>query len=444
MKYLNQRFNRSGFILKLLGTKLAVIFVVGLISYFCSPWLHDNVLVPAGVSYNEEIAIATTLAMLTLVPLSLITAWPFMRKEFVWLSSTIHELDIMHIKADCMQLESEHTTLLVENHLRLDKAIGDQLNRVVSDTDASAMALILHVRKLHDEAATLLAYLSNSGLSAHDMEKEIEGSVASIVQISNFVKELPGMIQNDVKTVQSAAIKEIDGLVGFINVIKEISQQTNLLALNAAIEAARAGDAGRGFAVVANEVRKLSDRSAEAAILIEKGLLGAQRTMQEGLRLSPMDKQISEAGEIVGSIRKLQGNYDDIRQYYKNLFVAVTEHNTNLATEIAEMLGRIQYQDVVRQRIERVESAMARRNNILGELPRRLSEPQNCSGLCVTDCYKNLPNRSGMPSEPQIEVKELYEKMTQVLDEYLANEERHAPASNTAGQTNGLPKMELF
>ena len=52
MKYLNQRINRSGFIFKLLGTKLAVIFVVGLISYFCSPWLHDNVLVPAGVSYN--------------------------------------------------------------------------------------------------------------------------------------------------------------------------------------------------------------------------------------------------------------------------------------------------------------------------------------------------------------------------------------------------------
>ena len=364
-----------------------------------------------------------------------------MRKEFIWLSSTLHELDIMHIKTDCMQLESEHTTLLVENHLRLDKAIGDQLNRVVNDTDASAMALILHVRKLHDEAATLLAYLSNSGLSAHDMEKEIEGSVASIVQISNFVKELPGMIQNDVKTVQSAAIKEIDGLVGFINVIKEISQQTNLLALNAAIEAARAGDAGRGFAVVANEVRKLSDRSAEAAILIEKGLMGAQRTMQEGLKLSPMDKQISEAGEIVGSIRKLQGNYDDIRQYYKNLFVAVTEHNTNLASEIAEMLGHIQYQDVVRQRIERVESAMAKRNNVLRELPNRLGEPMDCTGLCHSNCVRESRRRSGKPLS---DVEELYAQMLVVLDEYLENEERHAPTTNAAEQTNGLPKIELF
>ncbi len=405
---------RPGLIYKLLAAKIAAIAITSTIGWFCSPWLHNNVLAPAGVSFAGEIAITALLSMLILIPLAILIAWPFAYEEFKWLSAVIREKE--HDKDVFARLRAEQTTQLIDNHLHLDVAIGTQLDEVVNDTDASAMALILHVRKLHDDAATLLNYLGSSGLFANDMEKGIEGSVASIVKISDFIQELPDLIRVDVKTVQMAAIKEIDGLVGFINVIKEISKQTDLLALNAAIEAARAGDAGRGFAVVAVEVRKLSDRSAEAAIMIEKGLLGAQRTMLEGLKLGPMGKQIADAGEIVGSIRELQNNYEDIRQYYKTLLIVVTEHNTNLAREIAEMLGHIQYQDVVRQRIERLASAMVRRNDLL--------------------------RRSG---EPHADLAELPAQMQVVLNEYKANEERHAPtATNTSGSANGLPKMELF
>jgi methyl-accepting chemotaxis protein len=147
----------------------------------------------------------------------------------------------------------------------------DRLKDVVSHAKESTVTMAERSAGLNEMAGTLAHNATRQAGSVSDIASLMEGMRSNIATTADNSRQTHKLAMKAAEDARQSgesvgtALEAITTITGKITIIEEIARQTNLLALNAAIEAARAGEHGKGFAVVASEVRKLAERSGEAA-----------------------------------------------------------------------------------------------------------------------------------------------------------------------------------
>jgi methyl-accepting chemotaxis protein len=329
----------------------------------------------------DWIRIVVALAVLKFVPLVIVEWWNWtMARRAVSDMWAFGQLNFEEVSRELAARKAVETDIK-ECKPYID-VMHEQIGDSLAESEREVVVVIEQIDTLNAKTSKQREHIARSVKSAGDLTENtqirVENNREVIAAIATQLEAQTNEFKNNFERIRGLA-GDVRALTPLIKVITSIAQQTSLLALNAEIEAARAGSAGRGFAVVANEVRKLAVLSTQAAADIAAKINATCKRVDEEMTHARASLEQHAAGSAMNHLSADLGEMQS--EFCRNsrlLLEVITEVDANYAESVArlsEALGHIQFQDVMRQRMEHVQVALVEMRDHLLRLAERPDRP---------------------------------------------------------------------
>jgi methyl-accepting chemotaxis protein len=265
----------------------------------------------------------------------------------------------MELQSEIQSHQTNGRSLGVEKEAmaRLFGTLGTQVSLAGQEAELAVAKALQSFFAVASKADSLASSAMDSFLSRGEHGVRRASELAEDVVVRLVARMRQDALDMERAAQDSEQLKALgQELEQILATIQKVADQTTLLALNAQIEAARSNENGRAFMVVADEVRQLSSQSREAANRTQalsrqmtavcqataKGLVAsANRTKADALSAE------REVDQMLAAIQESDAT--------KEACVSnIAEASREIGMEIGEIAMALQFQDLLRQRLEHV------------------------------------------------------------------------------------------
>jgi len=328
------------------------MLLVTAISYFIHPVTHRLLPLPndLDVMLTALVSSFSTLAVVLLI-------------YNAFLSKAARHSDDIHQRCSAQNI-------LINNYLRQTVAdlpqynavLGRQLSEAIEQSETALLAVVARIVTVHEKAGYQADRIGTSSNGLMEVTQDQIRKNKQVIQALNaFSCTQSDQLKDNLIRIQKLS-DEMEQMRPMVNDISDIADRTNLLALNAAIEAARAGEAGRGFAVVADEVRRLSTQTNKSAKEIADRITlvtgQAQTETGNARRLIEHDAESQQFRNMAGNLSEIEDRFRAASANLEESIQSIDQSNRVIVEEISIVMGELQFQDVLRQRVEHVNDGL--------------------------------------------------------------------------------------
>ena len=421
----------------LLKRALIVALLVSLgtfvVIYLCNEWWHKVFTPFAGLGDPLTDALGGVLIVLVAYIAQRAASLAFYKDMMFGLSNQQKQV---FSKVTDVETVGEEVAKELDGVRKYNDVLRQQLNGIIEATEKAAFDITNRLLAIDAVVTRLDGFVAqtaeDSSEIANNSEQNIAGNQALIGKMEIYIKRRIDEASSDQVRI-GQVVKDAQDLGKLVQLVKDISGQTNLLALNAAIEAARAGEQGRGFAVVADEVRKLSTETDSAVNKINQGINAVaeniRQQFQDKLAHSNVDAERAALTEFSTQLTNLGEGYQTLLAHDMNTLNTVKESSSELAGMFMDVLASVQFQDITRQQIEIVLTAMNKLNDHAETLARRIKASEDAN-FTYTPLAEHLDT--------------LYSSYVMDSQRVSHQQATHKPAKAGAAKPAASAKIELF